>query len=173
MWRVAVATLVAVSVVACTSSDSSVPATTSTTSTTTSTLASASATRPTTVTNVPVSGELKFELVGAFTSASRLDPGYVDGTSGTVYAAFDPATDSNWALASMKPSAAARATHQQSSAGGTTDPLIAFQDGPFVFQQTGDGPWTKVADTGGVPCPPVPPAAVLQLWGIDTAGACG
>jgi hypothetical protein len=109
------------------------------------------------------------QLADAFAKGQHLSRSYVAGTTpGSVYYAHDPATHAFWALAQFTPSTAGDNAHTQFN-GTANDPYVQFQDGPFVFTKPDGGSWVMVGDTGGLVCPPRPPASVLALWGIHNA----
>jgi hypothetical protein len=109
-------------------------------------------------------------LVAAFAAGQHLKPSYVAGTvKGSVYYGFDPATAKYWAVARFSPTAAARAADQRLN-GGAGDPLIQFQDGPWVFSRGPDSAWKLAGDTGGGLCAPSPPQSLLTLWGNGARG---
>ncbi len=107
-------------------------------------------------------------LVSAFAAGRHLDPAYVAGVvPGSVRDAYDPVGRREWAIADFAASAAAQKAHERLN-GKAGDPLVAFQDGPIVFSRAVGARWTFVSDTGGLICPPRPPAAVLAHWSIKT-----
>jgi hypothetical protein len=117
--------------------------------------------------NLAVSSAVRAELTAAYVAYKRISPSDVAGTRpGSVRYAYDPATDTYWALANFAPS-------------GTAPPrvTVGFQDGASwgFFTKVGSGPWQ--ARVGGEPvvCLEVRffPRAVLTAWSLpaDTAGS--
>jgi hypothetical protein len=108
---------------------------------------------------------MRNELTVAFADYKRIPPSDVAGISGSVYYAYDPATDTHWALANFLPSL--RAPSQV---------LVGFQDGASIglFTRFANGSWQ--VQLGGAPpiCAEVAffPPAVLTAWSLpaDTAG---
>lgn len=140
--------------------------------------ATSSSTTPTSTTNASLPRNLATDasvraaLVVAFADGQRIDVNYVAGTvAGSVYYAYDPDTHTFWALADFSASDAAQRAHQRLS-GTPSDPFIYFQDGPMVLSRTDTSAWRLVGDTGGLVCPPRPPAAVLALWAIGGGADC-
>ena len=106
----------------------------------------------------------------AFESGTTLDPKYVAGTvKGSVYYGLDPGTHTYWALADFAATEAAQQAHRQLQ-GGQRDPLVNFQDGPFVFSRPPGAAWKMVGDSGGRFCGPRPPVPVLMMWGKLSEG---
>ena len=112
--------------------------------------------------NLPISSAVRSELTAAYAAYKRISPSDVAGTQpGSVHYAYDPATNTYWALANFAPSATApmRVT-------------VGFQDGASwgFFTKVGSGPWR--AQEGGEPivCLEVPffPRAVLTAWSLPT-----
>lgn len=127
---------------------------------------------PVAPTNVHVDDSVRAALVAAFAAGRHLDPTYVAGTvPGSVYDAYDPATQTFWVLADFSASAAALKAHQRLQ-GTPSDPLVQFQDGPMVLSRTVGSSWKLVSDTGGLICPPRPPAAILALWSVGGGANC-
>ncbi len=100
----------------------------------------------------------------AFKQISASD---VAGTQpGTVYYAYDPATDTYWAMANFDPSSTA-----------PMDVVVDFQDGGStgLFQKAGAGPWQ--VQLGSVPpiCAELRffPSAILAAWSMPTAAPTG
>ncbi|MEU4605605.1 hypothetical protein AB0F43_21700 [Kribbella sp. NPDC023972] len=79
--------------------------------------------------------------------------------SGEIHYAYDPATDTYWAAASLLP-------RDDSSAAA-----VAVQDnGSYnLFRRSSGGAWTAydvgLAGVGGTKCPTTVPPTVLRLWG--------
>jgi hypothetical protein len=116
--------------------------------------------------NLAISNTLRAELTAAFVALWRISPSDVAGTlPGSVYYAYDPTTDTYWALADFAPSVTA-----------PQRVLVGFQDGGSLgfYTKVGSGPWQ--VQTGGAPprCTEERffPRAVLTAWSLptDTAG---
>jgi hypothetical protein len=84
---------------------------------------------------------------------------------GSVYYARETATGTEWAVADFEPSASALAKDKRLG-GATGDPLISFQDGPWVFTRRPAGSWKLVGDNGGQLCASRVPPAVIAVWNI-------
>jgi hypothetical protein len=167
---------------ACSSSPSKKASGTTTTSTTsvsgvtTTTAASVATTTTTTVAgattttsgadqNLPVTDQVKSDLVAAYVAHGGLPAAQVGGTApGSVYYAFRPATQTYWAIASFVPSASADMNTQ-----------VAMQDDGCcgIFTQASGGVWTFVATFEGGPCPGQIPADLETLWNLTPPGRCG
>src|SRR5580658_880144 len=114
------------------------------------------------VRNLPVSREVRNELTVAYVNSRGISLSDVAGTvPGSVYYAYDPATDTYWAEATFM--------------GSRTAPvkvLVGFQDGGSIgfFDRAARSGWQ--VDVGGVPivCFEVPffPPAVLMAWSLPT-----
>jgi hypothetical protein len=116
------------------------------------------------VQNLVISSAEKSELTAAYVAWKGISLADIDGAGpvpGSVYYAYDPATETFWALARFDPSSAA-----------SLDVQVGFQDGggTAMYQKAGAGPWQM----GGVPgfpefCGEVKffPAAVLAAWSIS------
>jgi hypothetical protein len=85
---------------------------------------------------------------------------------GSVYYAYDPTTDTYWALADFEPSSTA-----------SLDVQVAFQDGGGIamYQMAGGGSWQ--VQTAGAPsfCSEVKffPIVVLEAWSMQTTPPTG
>jgi hypothetical protein len=120
--------------------------------------------RPTGAQNLLVDDFVRNGLATAWAAGQRLQRSDVAGTrKGSVFYAYDPSSAKYWAIADFEPSASALAKHGTLN-GGNGDPLIQFQDGPFIFSRSAGGSWTLVGDTGGGPICPRVPAAVIAVW---------
>jgi hypothetical protein len=115
--------------------------------------------------NLIITSAEKAELAAAFVATAypntpAADLGYPVEVPGTTYYAFDPATDTWWAMATFEPTAPY--TIQS-----------AYTDGSTVvtFKEVGASGWQ--AGMAGTPlvCGEINrfPAAVLQTWGLPTA----
>ena len=120
--------------------------------------------------NLVISSAVRSELTAAYVAYRRISSSDVAGTRpGSVHYAYDPATDTYWALANFAPSGTAALRVK-----------VGFQDGPSwgFFTRAGSGPWK--AQTGGEPvvCLEVRffPRSVLTAWSLPTdtaiAGGC-
>jgi hypothetical protein len=109
------------------------------------------------------------ELVAAFAALNNWPLSYENGTEpGSVYYAYDPATDTYWAIARIQPSPT-----------GLREEPAGWQDGGNVglFKKVGSGPWK--AGIAGIPveCGLLRffPQRVLAAWSLPTtppAGMC-
>jgi hypothetical protein len=112
--------------------------------------------------NLAISSALRTELTAAYVAYKRISPSDVAGiTAGSVHYAYDPATDTYWALANFVPSG--------------TAPLrvtVGFQDGASwgFFTKVGSGPWQTQEGGEPVVCLEVRffPRAVLTAWSLPT-----
>ena len=122
------------------------------------------ATIPAVVVNRVFTAEIRAGLVVAFAIGRRIDRAYVRGVvlTGARYA-YDPVGGLEWALVDFTASAAAARAHERLQ-GAAGDPLVQLQDGPMVLSRHPGARWRFVSDTGGLVCPPRPPA----LWRIRT-----
>ena len=124
---------------------------------------------PGSVRNLAVSREVRNELTAAYADFRGIPPSDMAGTEpGSLYYAYDPATDTYWAEANFLPS--------------LTDPfkvLVGFQDGASIglFTRAARSGWQ--VELGGEPvvCTEVVffPPAVLRAWSLstDTAASFG
>jgi hypothetical protein len=125
------------------------------------------------VRNLPVSQDVRNELTVAYVNARGISLSDVAGTiPGSVYYAYDPATDTYWAEATFVGSRTA-----------SVKVLVGFQDGGSIgfFDRAARSGWQ--VDVGGAPvvCFEVPffPPAVLVAWSLRTdaeraaADGCG
>ena len=117
------------------------------------------------VRNLAVSSALRAELTSAFVALWRIPLADVAGTlPGSVHYAYDPATDTYWAMAIFLPSRTAPEMV-----------LVHFQDGGSLgfYTKVGSGPWQ--ARIGGAPprCTEIWffPRAVLKAWSQSTDAA--
>jgi hypothetical protein len=132
-------------------------------SSSTPTVASSSApTGPGGVRNLVVSSAVRSELTTAFVAYKGISASDVAGTDpGSVYYAYDPATDTYWALAHFAVSGAASQSVQ-----------VSFQDGgaDAMYMKVGAGSW-QVDLAGEAPvCGYLRffPQAVLMAWSQPT-----
>jgi hypothetical protein len=132
----------------------------------TSPAAAATGTGP--VQNLAIGSTGKSELTAAFVALKGISPSDIlgaDPVPGSVYA-YDPATDSYWALADFELSSTASFNAQ-----------VRFQDGGStgLFRQARGGPW--LARTGSLDpiCAELQffPPAVLAAWSMPTAAPSG
>ena len=113
-----------------------------------------------------VSSAVRGQLTAAFEALTQIPASDVSGTyPGSVYYAYDPATNTYWALAKFVPS--------------KTDPLnvsVEFQDGGGTgfFTKTGSSPWKAQIGHDG-PCVDILffPKAVLAAWAFPTTPPAG
>lgn len=147
-------------------------ASSSTTATSTSTSTSTTATSTTTTSTAPgpenlvVSTTDKQLLTAAFVDYTHLPAQDIAGTApGSVYFAFDPTTDTYWALASFSPTPSA-SQHTQ----------IALQDGGNmgIFSRRPASAW-QMLSTGSVPfcvSQTAFPPGVVAVWGLSDPSGC-
>ncbi len=87
------------------------------------------------------------------------DLGAPAATPGSVYYAYDPATDTYWALATFEPTTA-------------LSDQTAYMDGTSVgmFKAVGTGPWQATIPINPDVCQEIKffPAAVLAAWSLPT-----
>ena len=119
--------------------------------------------------NLVITSAVRSELTAAYAAYRRISPPDITGTEpGSIHYAYDPATDTYWALANFAPSL-------------TAPPrvLVGFQDGVSwgFFTKVGSGPWKTQLGGEPVLCLEVRffPRAVLTAWALptDTAIARG
>jgi hypothetical protein len=115
------------------------------------------------VQNLVISDAVRSQLTAAFVAHYGISQSDVAGTyPGTVYYAYDPATDTYWAAAQFMPSSTA-----------PMNVLVEFQDGGNfgMFQKSGSGPW-QLSIAGDPPSCSYPkffPQAVLMAWSLPTS----
>lgn len=132
--------------------------TTTTARTTGSTARSSTTTSPTGVQNLPVTDELRTQLVAAGAALHHTKPSdYTGLAAGLTYYAYDPSTKTYWAGARLEPKQNAEQAQ------------VASQDeGSYLlFTRTATGSWsaTDVGQTGpDSTCAKTPPAAVALAW---------
>lgn len=81
--------------------------------------------------------------------------GYIAGEARrTVYYGYYTPTATYWVFAVLMPSQAAIDRYHQLPPDSDLNPLIFFQDGPFIFSRPAGGQWHFVTDTGGAICSP-------------------
>lgn len=125
---------------------------------------------PTTAVNVPVTDQVRSELVSAGSAVNNIPASEFSGLApGLTYYGLDRSTGVYWA--------GARLVAAPSSDPSTpTQAQVSTQDDGsyYVFRQSPGGGWTAYAsgNTGqDTPCPVTIPAAVLQVWGWSP-GSC-
>jgi hypothetical protein len=120
--------------------------------------------------NMVISSAERGELTAAFVDIKGISVSDVGGGGprpGTVYYAYDPTTDTYWALAQFEPSSTA-----------SFDVQVGFQDGRGVgmFRKSGAGPW-QAQLVASIPfsCNEVKffPPEVLMIWGLPTSLPAG
>jgi hypothetical protein len=115
------------------------------------------------VQNLVISSAERSELTAAFVAHYGISPSDVAGTyPGSVYCAYDPATDTYWAVGQFR-----------ASSGAPMNVLVEFQDGGNfgLFRTVGTGPW-QVQTENYPPARSEPqffPQAVLMVWGLPTS----
>lgn len=124
---------------------------------------------PTGIQNLVITSTEKSDLTAAFVAFKGISISDVNGgapAAGSVYYAYDPATDTYWALAEFGVSAAA-----------SQDVQVGFQDGGGMgmFRKVGTGSWQ--VQLGGVPpwCSEAQffPLPVLAAWSMPTTKPAG
>jgi hypothetical protein len=124
------------------------------------------------VRNLAVDDALREELITAWIKGNSLDRSDVASTTpGSVYYAYQPRSATYWAMANFDPSASAQAKGKKLN-GNTGDPLISFQDGPWIFTRSDGGSWQLKGDTGGEVCPSVLPADIVAVWNLHSDSPC-
>jgi len=121
------------------------------------------------VQNLVVSAAVRSELTAAYVAYKGIQLSDVAGASpmpASVYYAYDPATESYWAMASFEPSSTAPLSVQ-----------VAFQDGARsgMFRKVGTRPWQVQITLNPVLCGELKffPPAVLAAWALPTAPPAG
>jgi hypothetical protein len=146
------------------------PAATAASSTAASAAASTAASATSTgsqVQNLVISDAMRSELAGTYATAYAAglnvpvsELGVPAAQAGSVYYAYDPATDTYWALGTFEPTAP------------DSDPAW-FQDGTSIgmFKKVGQGPWQVHITLNPVLCGELQffPQAVLMTWALPTA----
>ncbi len=170
---VAIVVVGALSLAGCSSSSTTSATTTGAgTSTTTAgasstTLGPTSSTTSVSTSNLVVTDALRSQLVAAGAAQHNLSPSdYTGLRPGETYYAYDAATHTYWAGASLDPSPSSMPAE-----------VASQDDGAYLlFDRPQGGTWT-VYDVGlagtpeGSACPITVPSAVLELWGWP-AGGC-
>jgi hypothetical protein len=165
--------LAALALAGCSNSSSSGTTTTTSTSesaTTTSSTASTSSTTPAAAVNVPVTDQIRTQLLAAGAAVNNIPVTQYSGLApGLTYYAFDRATNTYWAGARLVPA-------PSSDPDNPTQAQVASQDDGayYLFKQPRGGSWTAYPDgaTGpGPDCQLTVPAPVLVVWGWP-AGTC-
>jgi hypothetical protein len=165
--------LASIGVAGCTSSSAvSPPAAVTSQPTSSAAVAPSSAPTPTVsptptpssgISNLVVTAATRSALTTAYAAYKGISPAYIAGTRpGSVYDAFNPATDTYWAMATFEATATA-----------PMNVTVNFQDGGDIgfFTKVGSGTW-KV-QLGGEPaeCTELRfyPQAVLTAWSLPTS----
>jgi hypothetical protein len=156
------------------STTTSAPAsgTTSTAAPVASTSTSTSTTAPG-LQNLTVTDAVRAQLTAAYVAYKHIQISDLNGggpAPGTVYYAFDPSTQTYWAIASYMPSATA-----------SQDAMVGMQDGGSdgFFKLVPGGSWQVALGSLPVYCSEKQffPPAVVSLWSLPTYGmpaaACG
>lgn len=114
--------------------------------------------------NLPVTDAIRAQLVAAGAAEKHLKASdFVGLVKGSTYYAFDPATNTYWAGAALKPSASSVPAQ-----------VSTQDDGSYtLFHRSASGTWSAIdtamaAPNGpadGTPCTVAPPADVLAAWG--------
>ena len=118
------------------------------------------------VQNLVVSTAVRGELAAAFVAHYGISLSDVTGAApipGSVYYAYDPATDTYWASAAFQASSTASATAEADFQGG---------GGDGMFQKFGTGGWQVQINETGTACGDAHffPQAVLIAWSEPTSG---
>jgi hypothetical protein len=130
---------------------------------------SATSAGPGGIRNLVISSAERSALTAAFVADKGISPSDVLGAGplpGSVYYAYDPATDTYWALTEFQPSNAA-----------SLNVKVNFQDGGNIgmFQKAGPGSW-QVQTPGWPPICSEPlffPQTVLVAWSLPTSASPG
>jgi hypothetical protein len=117
---------------------------------------------PGAVRDLPVSRDVRNELTTAYVNSRGISLADVAGTiAGSIYYAYDPATDTYWAEATFMPSRTA-----------SPKVLVGFQDGGSIglFARAARSGWQVQLGGEPVVCAEVPffPPAVLTAWSLPT-----
>jgi hypothetical protein len=159
---------------ACSTSSTS-PTTTSTTAAsavtdTTGGPSSTTAVASATATNLPVTDQIRAQLVAAASGLQGIPVAQFSGLApGLTYYALDKTTGIRWAGARLVAAPVPEGADPSQAQVSTQD-----EGSYYVFQQPAGGPWTAYAagNTGpGTACPVTIPPGVLQVWGWP-AGGC-
>jgi len=146
------------------------PATSAATSPPAGTPASASAGTPSAtpataggVRHLAISTAVRGELTAAFVAHKGISPSDVAGIyPGSVYYAYDPATNTYWAVAQF-----------ESSSTAPVGVLVSFQDGGNfgLFRRVGEARWQVRVKISPPACtePQFFPRAVLMAWSLPTS----
>jgi len=129
-------------------------------STTSTTGASTSTTSATAVQNLAVTPAVRAALTSTFVAYKNIPASYVAGTvPNSVYYAYDPTTQTYWALAEFTPSSSASQNAQ-----------VGFQDGGSLglFTMKAGQAWTVQNGFIPFPCSEVKffPATVVTAWNL-------
>ncbi len=123
-----------------------------------------------TAANVPVTNQVRSELVAAAAGLQQIPVGQFTGLApGLTYYGLDKTTATYWAGARLVP-----APTPDGSAPSQAQISSQDEGSYYVFQKPSGGTWTAypAGNTGpGTVCPVTVPAAVLQVWGWP-AGSC-
>lgn len=122
-----------------------------------------------TVQNLVITSAEKSELTAAYVAFRAISLSDVAGegpTPGSVYYAYDPATDTYWALADFQPSGTA-----------SLDVQVGFQDGGGIamFQKAGSEAWQTTSAGEPQFCAEAKffPPAVLTAWSMSAPPGLG
>jgi hypothetical protein len=114
--------------------------------------------------NVPVTDQVRSELVAAAAALQNIPVAQFSGLApGLTYYGLDKTTGIYWAGARLVAAPSADPSNPTQAQVSTQD-----EGSYYVFQKPSGGSWTAYADgnTGpGTPCPVAIPPAVLQVWG--------
>lgn len=117
------------------------------------------------VQNLVVSTVVRSELTAAYAADRGIpvsDVAGADPMPGSVYYAYDPATDTYWAEAHFEPSSTAPSSVQ-----------VSFQDGTGIgmFKKVGTATWQVQINLNPILCAELRffPLTVLQAWALPTA----
>ena len=160
---------------ACSSSTSPASTTNTTamapgTSTTVAPSSSTTAASSSTAANLPVTDQIRSELVTAAATLQNIPVVQFSGLApGLTYYGLDKTTGTKWAAARLVPAPVPEGADPSQAQVSSQD-----EGSYYVFRQPAGGTWTAYADgnTGpGTPCPVTLPAGVLAVWGWP-AGSC-
>ena len=168
-WAIGAVAAGALALAAC-SAPSGTTGTSGTTGAAGSSTTSSTVALPTTAVNVPITDEVRSELVSAGSALNDIPTSEFSGLApGLTYYGLDRSTGVHWAGARL-------VAAPSSDPSNPTQAQISNQDrgSYYVFRQSPGGGWTAYAagNTGpGTPCPVTIPAVVLQVWGWPS-GSC-
>jgi hypothetical protein len=114
------------------------------------------------VQNLVVTSSVSDELQAAYVAYKQFPPSDIAGAApNSVYYAYDPATDTYWAMATFEPSATASVnTETAMQDGGNTGMFTKASDGAWQMRQASFPPGCDLAQFF--------PSAVIAAWALST-----